>query len=85
MSLSSLDAEFLDGMLALHEQARNLATNYVNASDVASSPRVVDMARGTLEQLGYADQLFREVRGFADGDELRRTEHVESVEVVSAY
>lgn len=83
--LAALDAEYLDGMLALHQQVSALCQKYISDSDATNSPQVVDMARGTLESMHYADQMFREARGFADGDDLRVADHVEGVEVVDAY
>lgn len=83
--LSSLDAEFLDGMIAAHETLRNAATEYIRKSDETSSPMVVETARGLLEQLNYADQMYREMRGHADGDELRRDDVMQAVEVSSSY
>lgn len=83
--LSSLDADFLDGMLALHQQVSQLCEKYISDSDASSSPMVVDTARGLLEQVGYGSQTLRDMRGFADGDDLRQAEHVENVEVTAAY
>ncbi|QJD53999.1 hypothetical protein SEA_GALACTICA_52 [Streptomyces phage Galactica] len=83
--LSSLDADFLDGMLAISQQYAALCEKYISDSDATSSPMVVDMARNALEQNAYVTQSLREMRGHADGDQLRQQEHVESVEVVEAY
>ncbi|AZS06693.1 hypothetical protein HOU95_gp114 [Streptomyces phage Hiyaa] len=83
--LSSLDADFLDGMLALSQQVSALCTTYIKDSDASSSMGVVDMARGTLEQTNYMTEALKSMRGHADGDELRNAEHVENVEVVAAY
>jgi len=85
MQLSSLDAEFLDGMIAAHQTLREASEKYISASDASSNPMVVDMARGTLEQINYADQMFREARGHADGDSLRQQENEAAVEVTAAY
>lgn len=83
--LSSLDADFLDGMLALAQQLQAQCEKYISDSDATSSPSVVDVARGTLEQTGYMANMLREMRGFADGDELRQQEHVDNVQVSAAY
>ncbi len=83
--LSSLDADFLDGMLALGQQISALCEKYISDSDATSSPMVVDMARGTMEQTAYMTQALRDMRGHADGDQLRQQEHVDNVEVVAAY
>lgn len=83
--LSSLDADFLDGMLALAGQIDQLCTKYISDSDATSSSSVVDIARGTLEQTGYMTEMLRSTRGHADGDTLRQQEHVEGVEVTAAY
>lgn len=83
--LSSLDADFLDGMLALGGQIDQLCQQYISDSDATSSQMVVDMARATLEQTGYMTEALRNMRGHADGDTLRQQEHVENVEVQAAY
>lgn len=83
--LSSLDADFLDGMIALHGQLSELCQKYVKQSDHTSSSMVVDMARSALEQFAYTDRTLREVRGYADGDDLRRQEVEAEVEVEDAY
>lgn len=83
--LSSLDADFLDGMLALSQQIGSLCEKYISDSDVTSSPQVVDIARMTGEQTGYMIDMLKATRGHADGDELRQQEHVEGVEVTAAY
>ncbi|QNJ57657.1 hypothetical protein SEA_KEANU_52 [Streptomyces phage Keanu] len=83
--LSSLDADFLDGMLALSQQVHTLCTTYISDSDASSSMGVVDMARGTLEQTNYMVEALKSMRGHADGDQLRQAEHVEGVEVTAAY
>lgn len=83
--LSSLDADFLDGLLAMSDQFAKLAEKYISDSDATSSPMVVDVARGTLEQMGYMTQTLKDMRGHADGDQLRQQEHVDGVEVQAAY
>lgn len=83
--LSSLDADFLDGMLALAQQINAQCAQYLSDSDASSSMGVVDMARGTLEQTAYMTQMLQDMRGFADGDALRQQEHVDGVEVVATY
>lgn len=83
--LSSLDADFLDGMIALQGQLADLCTKYIGQSDHTSSPMVVDMARGALESAGYTNQMLREARGYADGDQLRRQEAETEVEVEASY
>ncbi len=83
--LSSLDADFLDGMLALGQQISTLCEKYISDSDATSSPMVVDMARGTMEQTAYMTQALRDMRGHADGDQLRQQEHVDNVEVMATY
>ncbi len=83
--LSSLDAEFLDGMLALNQQVTSLCEKYISDSDASSAPQVVDIARGMMESGGYQVEMLRQVRGFADGDTLRQQEHEEGVEVEEAY
>lgn len=83
--LGSTDADFLDGVLALNQQYAKLCQDYIASSDHTANPRVVDMARGALDQLSYTDQAFREMRGYADGDDLRRQEAVGEVEVELAY
>lgn len=85
MQLSSLDAEYLDGMIAAHDTLRAAATEYIRQSDETSNPMVVDSARIMLEQLDYADSTYKEMRGHADGDELRNAEHESNVEVTAAY
>lgn len=85
MQLSTLDAEFLDGMIAAHDTLRTATTEYIRQSDETSNPMVVDSARMLLEQLNSADQMYREMRGHADGDELRTAEHEANVEVTAAY
>lgn len=85
LPLSSLDAEFLDGMIAAHDTLRNAATEYIRQSDETSNPMVVESARGLLEQLNYADQMYKEMRGYADGDDLRVAEHEANVEVTAGY
>ena len=83
--LAASDAEFLDGMLALGQQVAGLCEKYISDSTAASSPQVVDMARGMLESIGYQSQMLGEVRGYADGDALRNQEHLEGVEVTATY
>jgi hypothetical protein len=85
MQLSSLDAEFLDGMIASHDTIRQATTEYIRQSDETSNPMVVEAARGLLEQLNYADQMYKEMRGHADGDALRQQENEAAVEVTAAY
>jgi len=83
--LSSLDADFLDGMIAIQTQMAELCQKYISGSDHTSSSMVVDMARGALEQAAYTNQMLRDARGFADGDELRRQEAEAEVEVEASY
>lgn len=83
--LTSLDADFLDGMLALGQQAAQLCEKYISDSDVNSSARVVEMARGIMESAGYQTQMLQEMRGYADGDELRQADHLAGVEVAAHY
>lgn len=83
--LSSLDADFLDGMLALGQQIQQQCEKYISDSDASSSPSVVDMARGTLEQTAYMTQALQQMRGYADGDQLRQQEHLDGVEVTATY
>lgn len=83
--LASLDADFLDGLLASAQQLTSLCEKYLSDSDATSSPQVVDMARGTLEQTGYMTSVLQDMRGYADGDQLRQAEHVDGVEVTAAY
>lgn len=83
--LSSTDAEFLDGMLALQQQTADLCQKYLADSDHTSNTQVVDMARNCLDQLSYANEAFRQARGYADGDDLRRQEIESEVEVEGSY
>jgi len=79
--LSSADADFLDAMIAHTDKVRELATEFVRSSDETSNQGVVDMARSVLESTEYQSEHLREVRGHADGDQLRH----QDVEVEAAY
>lgn len=83
--LTSLDATFLDGMLSLHDDMGALAEKYISDSDASSSTSVVDVARMMADHARNSLNMLKEMRGHADGDELRKTEHVENVEVSSSY